>query len=424
MATKSNGNHPASAGAAIYVDTENLREPDLAQDVIAQTVADWPAEYPPVGSLSLYVRADKVALWRMWLEATYPELARRVRGVQHFSREMAKNSADLAITADAIGDLAAGQAGYIAVISNDSDFGALFVKVREMALDAGWERLPFLWITAPGGGAISPEIERFIPDRFRWNLPNASRPNPVPTWTQTPARPPAVTRKPSAQAPAGASTAPTPAPAIAPTPAATPSPNSSATPSATPSGATVPAPKARPTAATQGVSADDIADELIRQLPVGRFKAGDAQKIIKGKPKSCWSARRWALEPWILCRHHRRGPFRGNILIRWPQRPLVLVGDSKPCWTCSTAANRGPLVDAALYEPAPPRQPGRNGRAHRVMGRGVGSLVQRRYPHGGTHPHHLAAHLRDYRCGQIFRRSKRRTRTTEAARSSDSGTSA
>ena len=202
MATKSNGNHPASAGAAIYVDTENLREPDLAQDVIAQTVADWPAEYPPVGSLSLYVRADKVALWRMWLEATYPELARRVRGVQHFSREMAKNSADLAITADAIGDLAAGQAGYIAVISNDSDFGALFVKVREMALDAGWERLPFLWITAPGGGAISPEIERFIPDRFRWNLPNASRPNPVPTWTQTPARPPAVTRKPSAQAPA------------------------------------------------------------------------------------------------------------------------------------------------------------------------------------------------------------------------------
>ena len=277
MATKSNGNHPASAGAAIYVDTENLREPDLAQDVIAQTVADWPAEYPPVGSLSLYVRADKVALWRMWLEATYPELARRVRGVQHFSREMAKNSADLAITADAIGDLAAGQAGYIAVISNDSDFGALFVKVREMALDAGWERLPFLWITAPGGGAISPEIERFIPDRFRWNLPNASRPNPVPTWTQTPARPPAVTRKPSAQAPAAQ------APAIAPTPAATPSPNSSATPSATPSGATATAPKARPTAATQGVSADDIADELIRQLPVGRFKAGDAQKIIKGR---------------------------------------------------------------------------------------------------------------------------------------------
>ena len=81
------------------------------------------------------------------------------------------------------------------------------------------------------------------------------------------------------QAPAGAATAPTPSPAITPKPPATPSP----TPSATPSRATVPSAKARPTAATPSVSADDIADELIRRLPVGRFKAGDAQKVIKGR---------------------------------------------------------------------------------------------------------------------------------------------
>ena len=250
---KANGTIP---GSAIYVDTENLREPDLAQDVIAQTVADWPAEYPPVGSLSLYVRADKVALWRMWVEATYPELARRVRGVQHFSREMAKNSADLAITADAIGDLAAGQASYIAVISNDSDFGALFVKVREMASERGWDHSPFLWVTAPAGGGVSPEIERFIPDRFRWNLTNVARANPLGTWAPTRARPPAVTRKPPPQPPAGASSAPAPAPVPADTPtqAATPSP----TPSTTPARATVPAPKARPTAATPSASVDDI----------------------------------------------------------------------------------------------------------------------------------------------------------------------
>ncbi len=317
MAVQHNGNHPASAGAAIYVDTENLREPDLAQDVIAQTVADWPAEYPPVGSLSLYVRADKVALWRMWVEATYPELARRVRGVQHFSREMAKNSADLAITADAIGDLAARQASYIAVISNDSDFGALFVKVREMASERGWDHSPFLWVTAPAGGGVSLEIERFIPDRFRWNLPNALCPNAAPTWTQTPARPSAVTRKPPAQAPAGAATAPTPSPAITPKPPATPSP----TPSATPSRATVPSAKARPTAATPSVSADDIADELIRRLPVGRFKAGDAQKIIKG---------RWPNHPSADTAAHF-----GQYLIRavWPkleQRGVVMTRTISP----------------------------------------------------------------------------------------------
>ena len=133
MTTESNGNRAPSTGTGIYVDTENLREPDLAQDVIEQTIANWPVEYPAISSVSLYVRADKVALWRMWVEATYPDLKVRVRGVQHFSREMAKNSADLAITADAIGDLAAGLATFIGVISNDSDFGALFVKVREMA---------------------------------------------------------------------------------------------------------------------------------------------------------------------------------------------------------------------------------------------------------------------------------------------------
>ena len=355
MAVQHNDTQPAIPGAAIYVDTENLREPDLAQDVIAQTVADWPSEYPSVGSLSLYVRADKVALWRMWVEATYPELARRVRGVQHFSREMAKNSADLAITADAIGDLAAGQASYIAVISNDSDFGALFVKVREMASERGWDHSPFLWVTAPAGGGVSPEIERFIPDRFRWNLPSVARANPLGTWTPTRPRPPAVTRKPTSQPPAGASIAPTPVPAITPIPAATPSP----TPAATPSRATVPAPKARPTAATPSVSADDIADELIRQLPVGRFKAGDAQKIIKAH---------WPSHP-----SADTAASFGQYLIRavWPkleQRGVVMTRTSSPriyeiteAVKSSAGASAGPAprkrLEVAKPEPAPEPRP-------------------------------------------------------------------
>ncbi len=246
MAVQHNDTQPAIPGAAIYVDTENLREPDLAQDVIAQTVADWPAEYPPVGSLSLYVRADKVALWRMWVEATYPELARRVRGVQHFSREMAKNSADLAITADAIGDLAAGQASYIAVISNDSDFGALFVKVREMASERGWDHSPFLWVTAPAGGGVSPEIERFIPNRFRWNLTNGP---------------------PTEPAPIAAASAKT----LAPSHASVSKPTQK------------PAPKTPKASSADDVNptAETVAEELIRALPIGRFKVAEAQQVIR-----------------------------------------------------------------------------------------------------------------------------------------------
>ena len=102
----------------------------------------------------------------MWTEEAYPELQVRVRGVQHFSNHKAKNSADLAITADAVADLVTGQAAAVAVVSNDSDFGALFVKVRELARDAGLEQPPFLWVTSPDAGALSPEMERFIPRRL------------------------------------------------------------------------------------------------------------------------------------------------------------------------------------------------------------------------------------------------------------------
>ena len=240
MVPQPNGNHAATATAGVYVDTENLREQDLAQDVISRTVSGWPDDYPPIASLSLYVRADKVALWRMWAEATYPTLAVRVRGVQHFSREMAKNSADLAITADAIGDLAAGDVSCVAVISNDSDFGALFVKVREMAAGSGGNTPPFLWVTTPGGGAISSEIDRFIPDQFRWDLPVPDPANPAPG--------PSVTRR-------------------------------GGTSSAAPPRASDPdAPKS--SSDVGRVSADAVADELIRSLPVGKFRAADARRVV------------------------------------------------------------------------------------------------------------------------------------------------
>ena len=248
---------PAAPAAAVYVDTENLQDAARAYDVVQQVIAGWPPQHPPLGWLSLYVRADKVELWRMWAKDEYPALRIRVRGVQHFSNHRAKNSADLAITADAVADLITGQAAMVAVISNDSDFGALFVKVRELA-----ETAPFLWITAPDAGLLSPEIERFIPARHRWDLSDAGRGAPVePMPPPSPASPPAVAMPAAAPAttPAVVRTAPAAAPA--------------------------PVPKPAPAAAAN-ISADDpgsaaVAEELIRRLPAGRFKVGDAQKVIR-----------------------------------------------------------------------------------------------------------------------------------------------
>ena len=221
-----------SPGAAIYVDTENLRDSDHAQNIVAQIVADWPGPLP-LGSVSLYVRADKIAVWEMWAESSYPDLRVRVRGVQHFSNHRAKNSADLAITADAVADLVTGQAGAVAVVSNDSDFGALFVKVKEMARAAGLEHTPFLWITSPDAGALSPEMERFIPDAMRWDL------------SATPAVPVAAVDEPE----------PKPLPE-----AARP---------------------ALPAANGDNPGNETIADELIRRLNVGKFKVTDAHDIFQ-----------------------------------------------------------------------------------------------------------------------------------------------
>ncbi len=260
MIPSSNGNHPtpARAGSAVYVDTENLRDNDRAQDVIAQVVAGWPGGCPPVASLSLYVRADKVALWRIWAEATYPTLRVRVRGVQHFSNSKAKNSADLAITADAVADLVTGDAATVAVISNDSDFGALFVKVRELADVAGGAPAPFLWITAPDAGGLSPEMERFVPAQYRWDLSDDDT-APAPAAVIPTTSKPAIEALPDAIHPARLAALATPA-----APTTTAAPTTPAVRDANPGG-------------------DAIAEELIRRLPIGKFKVADAQSVIRAR---------------------------------------------------------------------------------------------------------------------------------------------
>ena len=279
MTTHPNGSHPAvPSGSAIYVDTENLRDSDHAQTMVAQVVANWPADRPPLSGLSLYVRADRVASWEMWAEASYPDLRVRVRGVQHFSSNKAKNSADLAITADAVADLVTGQAVAIAVVSNDSDFGALFVKVKELAHSVGVKQPPFLWITSPEAGGLSAELERFIPAGLRWDL------------SETPLTVTAAPREISQPDP----------PSLPKTkrPAALPAANTDTL-----------------------VSNDTIADELVLRLPIGKFKVTDAHDVFQ---------RRWPDHP------DAAGPERfGTFLLKqiWPilqERGVLMTRKRSP----------------------------------------------------------------------------------------------
>ena len=131
-----------------------------------------------------------------------------------------------------------------------------------------------------------------------------------------------------------------------------------------------------------------------------------------------WAGRYWAL-PFLTvlapsARYYRQRVRRHKKITDWarrmilqlrrwlPHRPLVLVGDSgyatlDPLHCCQSLAGPVTLIarlrlDAAFCAPAPPRRraersaraEGTPGLARRVMDRGVGSLVRRRYPHGGT----------------------------------------
>lgn len=90
-------------------------------------------------------------------------------GVQRFTRIASKNAADMAIAVDAIHDFATMVASHVAVISNDSDFAALFVKLQELA-DANGQPPPFQWITVAGASGISRDIQQFVRADLRWDI--------------------------------------------------------------------------------------------------------------------------------------------------------------------------------------------------------------------------------------------------------------
>ena len=276
--------------------------------MVSRVVSNWPADRPPLSGLSLYVRADKAELWQLWAETEFPGLHVRVRGVQHFSNHRAKNSADLAITADAIADLITGLSGAVAVVSNDSDFGALFVKVRELATQADTPDIPFLWITTPDAGALSSEIEQFIPDRYRWDLSTALGAPPAPSVSH-------------------------------PTVSAKPAPNS------LPEAAR---PALAPATADAPVSDEAIAEELLRELPVGRFGASDAQKIVKN---------RWPQHPEVASDTARFGQFFGKNI--WPlleKRGVTMPRKSSPRAYEITPAAKGSLVQPRADKSVSPVQ--------------------------------------------------------------------
>ena len=160
-----------AAKAALYVDTENLLA--AAQGTVKAIVEKWPEGAPPLSSLHLYVRADRVALWEMWATSRYPNLTVTVKGIQHFSHNHSKNSADMAIAMDAVADFVTGEAEFIAVMSDDSDFMPVFAKLKAMA----GGRAPFLWLVTDRVRTRSLTIEEYFPSDHVHTVKVSAPPN-------------------------------------------------------------------------------------------------------------------------------------------------------------------------------------------------------------------------------------------------------
>ena len=164
----SNGAAPEIVPASgLYVDVENLQT--HGQRVVRALADDWPSAAPPLKALSLYVRADTTELWRAWATSAFPNLDVAVRGVQHFSQSISKNSADMAIVANAMADWLLGRISHVAVISDDSDFISLYAAMRqerERQGETGTD-VPFLWIITDRQKTVSETaLQFFPPDRL------------------------------------------------------------------------------------------------------------------------------------------------------------------------------------------------------------------------------------------------------------------
>ena len=235
----------ASQRSGLYIDVDNLQSD--AQELVGSLVTDWPVGVPELSKIGLYVRADLVALWEMWSLSLAPNAEVEVKGVQHFSMQGSKNSADIAIAVDAVTDLVRGRISHVAVFSDDSDFMALFAKVKAETKQTrkASNRAPFLWILTDRPGTKTPNIRQFFPPEYLHVVQMPSQSQPLP---------------------------PLPQPSKTSTPQAAPSNKPAAVPSSKP---------VKAAAVDELIPDEVIAEAILKEVPVGTFKSADCHKIVK-----------------------------------------------------------------------------------------------------------------------------------------------
>ncbi|MCY4653885.1 MAG: NYN domain-containing protein [Dehalococcoidia bacterium] len=256
----------------IYADIQNLQ--DISREILVVLIRRWPEDVPPPGKLNLYVRADHADLWRVWASHEFSDIEVVVKGVQHYTLSATKNAADMAIAVDAISDFNHSRVNHVAVVSDDSDFISLYAKLAEEVngFEATYSNgnIPFLWVFTDRMGTRSALLQEFFPHKYihvvdhrlfdmverEWEREEAALSETIEEQAYTPEEPPVVEEAPAL---------------VAEEPKRVPEPE--------------PEPfDEQPLiseAQREASETERIALQLIRDMPVGKFKSMDCQDIIR-----------------------------------------------------------------------------------------------------------------------------------------------
>ena len=175
----------------LYVDIENLST--RGQQMLVTLVDTWPPGFPPPHLLRLYTQAHHTTMWRLWASQAFPDLEVRASGTQHFNQHSSRNSADIAMSVQAMADLLQERVTHVAVFSDDCDFISLCQAILdEPAIPTPRDTAPFLWITTDRSNSVSVMVQKFFPTAQTHTVPwppGPARDDPIPgpddcLWTQ------------------------------------------------------------------------------------------------------------------------------------------------------------------------------------------------------------------------------------------------
>jgi hypothetical protein len=147
-----------------YVDIENLQ--DIAKQALSTAIGHWPEEFPKPMTIKLYVKADQSELWKIWASHNIHDVEVNVKGVQHYTLNGSKNSADISLALDALADLLKSRTKHIAIMSDDSDYVSLFMALKqEIGLIENPKTL-FKWFMSNRSGTRSQMLNEFFPSEY------------------------------------------------------------------------------------------------------------------------------------------------------------------------------------------------------------------------------------------------------------------